>query len=55
MAVPLVLWTRHGQEREHLLPDWLAGVGLDPAPVLYQAGWLNRLPQSLGDGRPLRQ
>ena len=40
------------QTKEHVLPAWLKGMGLDGAPVSYQAGWLNRLPRALGAGRP---
>lgn len=31
--------------REHVLPDWLTGVGLDPEPSIHYAGPLNRLPR----------
>lgn len=40
------------QTKEHVLPAWLKGMGLDGTPVSYQAGWLNRLPRTLGAGRP---
>jgi hypothetical protein len=31
--------------REHVLPDWLTGIGLDLEPSIHQAGPLNKLPR----------
>jgi len=31
--------------REHVLPDWLTEIGLDPEPSIHHAGPLNRLPR----------
>jgi hypothetical protein len=31
--------------REHVLPDWLIGIGLDTEPSIHHAGPLNRLPR----------
>lgn len=33
-----------GLTREHVLPDWLTAIGLDPEPSIHQSGPLNRLP-----------
>lgn|GEM_PF-943783 len=41
--------------REHVLPDWLAGIGLEVGPGQFRAGWLNRLPRTLGNGQPFTQ
>jgi hypothetical protein len=34
--------------REHVLGDWLSGIGLDIGPGHHRAGWLNRLGRNLG-------
>ena len=39
---------------EHVLPNWLAGVGLAKQPVVQASGWLNRSPQSHGQGQPFQ-
>lgn len=40
---------------EHVLPNWLASIGLASEPVVKAAsGWLNRSPQSRGSGRPFQ-
>lgn len=31
--------------REHVLPDWLSEIGLDPRPSIHHAGPINRLPR----------
>jgi hypothetical protein len=40
---------------EHVLPNWLAGIGLTSQPAAGAAsGWLNRSPQPRGPGKPFR-
>lgn len=40
---------------EHVLPNWLATIGLASEPVVQAAsGWLNRSPQSRGSSRPFQ-
>lgn len=37
--------TKKPRGREHVLPDWLNNIGLEPQRVEYHVGWLNRVPR----------